>query len=436
MTLSIVDAARDAATATAVHDGATRVSFAALAARAAATALPSAALGHAAALVAHTDLATVAALAAALERRQPLGLLAPRATAADHADQRARLAATPVPPDTAFVVFTSGSTGRAKAVVLSRAAALGAAAISAAHLGWRDDDAWLAPLPLAHVAGLAIVVRCLVARRAIVLGDAAALADPQVTLASLVPTQLAQRLDDPAWRPSPRLRAILLGGAAAAPALVARARARGLPIVTTYGMTETFGQVATGDATTPPDAIGRALPGVTLVGGTATAPAPLAVRSPALMTGYLDEPTPPLADGFVTRDLGYLDADGVLRVLGRADDVIITGGENVYPTAIEAALTALPGVLAAAVAGVPDAQWGERVAAAIVVTPAIDRAALTAALATWPPHLRPRTLIELDALPLTASGKLDRRAVTDHLRGRSDRADQPPSPSLTPNAAR
>jgi len=436
VTLSIRAAARAAGARPAVITPSATLDVAALAAAADAAALPSAAPGHAAPLLATADVATVVAIVAALERRAPLALIPARTSADERAALIARVAATPVPADTAFVVFTAGSTGRPKGVVLSRAAAHGAAAIHAAHLGWRDDDAWLLALPLGHVGGLAIVVRCLAARRPIVLGDVHALAHPAVTLASLVPAQLTAFLDDPAARPGPRLRAILLGGAAAAPALVARARARGLPIVTTYGMSETFGQVATGDAATPADVVGAPLPGVAIVGGTAAAPAPLVVHSPALMTGYLDEPTPALAAGFTTRDLGYVDGRGV-HVVGRVDDVIITGGENVYPTAVEAQLAALPGVAAAAVVGLADPRWGELVAAALVTAAGYDPVAAAAAIATWPAHLRPRRLAIVDALPLTAAGKVDRRAVADHLRRCSfTDASQPGSSARTPNAAR
>ncbi len=187
MTLSIRAAARAAGARPAVITPSATLDVAALAAAADAAALPSAAPGHAAPLLATADVATVVAIVAALERRAPLALIPARTSADERAALIARVAATPVPADTAFVVFTAGSTGRPKGVVLSRAAAHGAAAIHAAHLGWRDDDAWLLALPLGHVGGLAIVVRCLAARRPIVLGDVHALAHPAVTLASLVP---------------------------------------------------------------------------------------------------------------------------------------------------------------------------------------------------------------------------------------------------------
>jgi O-succinylbenzoic acid--CoA ligase len=383
-------------------------------------------------MIARSDAATVAAIVEVLDGAPPIGLIPERATAAEQAALAARLAAAPVPDDTACVVFTSGSTGRPKGVVLSRAAIAAATAASAAHLGASDDDRWLLALPLGHVAGVAVVARAHRGGRVPRLGTAHDLAAPEVTHASLVPTQLDQVLADPTWRPSPRLRVVLVGGAAAPPALLAAARARGVPVRTTYGMTETFGQIATADVDAPePDgAVGRLLPGVAVVAGTATAPAPLVVRAPGLFTGYLDDPTPLGPAGFPTRDLGYLRGDRLV-VCGRADDVIITGGENVYPTEIEAALAAVPGVRAAAAVGVPDPRWGERVAAAVVVEAGVTAAHLEAATAGWPAHRRPRPLAIVAALPVLPSGKLDRQALAAYLRERG-----PASSGRTPKVGR
>ncbi len=416
--LSITAAAAEAPRAPALIDDDGVLDFADLAAAvtAAMTGVPLAP-DRATPRIARLDRATVVAIVAALEDHAPLGLIPERATATEQAALAARLAAATVPLDTAAVVFTSGSTARPKGVVLSRAAAVAAADASAARLGWRVDDRWLLTLPPAHVGGLAIIVRCLVARRPIVLGGgplAATLARHAITLASLVPSQLAALLADPAWRPPPSLRVVLLGGAAASPTLVAAARARGVPVHPSYGMTETFGQVATGDATTPRGAIGPPLPGVIIRTGARAQPRPIVVDSPALLTRYLDDPGPELGDGFVTRDLGFVE-DGVLHVVGRSDDVIITGGENVHPLAIEAALVALPGIAAAAVVGLDDDLWGQILAALIVPAAGVDGATVErivrAAMPDWPAHQRVRRWKIVDALPLATSGKLDRRAA-------------------------
>ncbi len=375
-------------------------------------------------LVAGLDRASVDAIIDAIERRRPVGLIHDRLPADQRDELAARLAASPVPDDTAAVVFTTGSTGRPKGVVLSHAATHAAVAASAARLGVRSDDRWLLALPPAHIAGLGVILRSLAARTPIVVaagGDramvAAALAGDAITLTSLVPTQLAALLDDPAWRPPPSLRAVLLGGAAAPAAVIARARARGVPVLLTYGMSESCGQAATcppGEPP-PPGAVGRPLDGVTITAGTRAAPAVIAIRTPSGFTGYLDQPRFD-PEVIVTADLGFVE-DGWLHVVGRVDDVIITGGEKVHPTTVEDALTRVPGVAAACVVGVPDPSWGQLVAAAIVAGPGFERAALDAAIAALPPHARPRRLIVVDTLPLGATGKIDRRAVAASFDG-------------------
>jgi O-succinylbenzoic acid--CoA ligase len=355
-------------------------------------------------LVAAHTADTVAAVHAAFGEGRPIALLHAKGTAEEHARQRALVEAARLEADDAVVLFTSGSTGPSRGVVLSHQALVAAAEASAAHLGWRDDDRWLCCLPLAHAGGLSIVIRCLLGGKTIVLGELSRI--DECTLASLVPAQLAQLLEDLAWRPSPRLRAVLLGGAAAPPALIEAALARGVPALPTYGLTETFGQVATARA---PGGRPVPLPGVAIDAGTREAPAPIRIRGPMLATRYLDGT--PIAPELVTADLGYRDGDE-LYVLGRADDVIISGGENVHPTQVEAVLAATPGVRAAAAFAVRDARWGQLVAAAISVEPSFDRAG---ALARWhaqlPPHARPRRLATLPELPRLPSGKLDRRAL-------------------------
>jgi O-succinylbenzoic acid--CoA ligase len=368
-------------------------------------------------VVATPSLDTVLAVFAALAARRPIALLHHRLTEEEAARQRALIDRAALPPDTAAVLFTSGSTGAARGVVLPRGALVAAAEASAGHLGWRDGDRWLLALSLAHAGGLSIAVRCLAGRRPIALWDGefdraavAALLDG-CTLASLVPTQLAALLDDPAWRPPHGLRAVLLGGAAASPALLAQAAARGVPFLTTYGMTESLGQLATAPLARAGDADAPLVPlaGVAFEAGTPGAPAPIVVRGPMLAARYLDGA--PIAPAFTTADLGYLDG-GALHIAGRRDDVIITGGENVHPAGVEAALAATPGVRAACAFGLSDERWGQIVGAAVVVDAGFDPAA---AAARWrdalPGHARPRRLAICAALPLLPSGKVDRRAA-------------------------
>lgn len=368
-------------------------------------------------LIATPELATVATVWRALATRTPIALVHHALPARELEARRAAIDAATLTGDDAVVLFTSGSTAEARGVVLSRAALTAAAEASAAHLAWHPDDVWFVPLSLAHAGGLAAVVRCWHARKPIELLDgdwdrarAAALLE-RCTLASLVPTQLADLLSDPAWRPASRLRAVLLGGAAASPALLARAAARGVPFLTTYGMTESFGQLATAalDRAGDPDAPLVPLTGVELIAGTRQAPAPIRVRAPMLATRYLDGA--PIAPELVTRDLGYLE-DGALVVVGRTDDVIVTGGENVHPSTVEAVLAATPGVRAAVVFAIPDETWGQIVGAAVATERELDAATIAAWYAALPAHARPRELAVVRELPLLTTGKLDRRAAS------------------------
>ena len=324
------------------------------------------------------------------------------------------------------IVPTSGTTGRSKLVVLSRAAFTASARASAANLPLSERDRWLLCLPLSHVGGLSIVTRSLLAGSAIALfepapgglladlgGLARALERSQATLVSLVPTLLDALLERDDFRPPESLRAVLLGGAGASPELIARAAARGLRVLTTYGLTEACSQVTTTPfGTIPPTrggivSAGRALSGVELrIGGDER----IQVRGPTLATSLLDEPLPLTADGWlVTDDLGRLDEQGELYVQGRASDRIVTGGENVDPLPVEACLARDPSVAAACVFGVPDTRFGELVACALVLGPGFDAERVQSRLAReLAPAARPRRVAVLAELPLTASGKLHR----------------------------
>ena len=351
--------------------------------------------------VATHDEDTVRTIHAALDAREPIALLHAKFPEAELARQRALVEDATFEPGDAVVLFTSGSTGAARGVVLSRDAIEAAAAASWEHLGRRDDDRWLCPLSLAHAGGLSIIVRCRAAGIAYELVDGACSWSCAGTLISLVPTQLAD------LQPWPELRAALLGGASAPRPLVDAALARGVPVLQTYGLTETFGQIATAKV---PGGPLIPLPGVTITGGTREAPARLCVRGPMLATRYLDGER--IAPELNTSDLGFVE-DGIVYVIGRADDVIITGGENVDPSQVESVIAATPGVREVAAFGLADERWGEVVAIAIAVDDAFDRARSRdewhRALA---PHARPRRLaLTTGALPRLPSGKLDRRAI-------------------------
>ena len=270
----------------------------------------------------------------------------------------------------ATVVFTSGSTGGPKGALHTFGNHYHSALGSNANIALAPGDRWLHSLPLYHVGGLSILFRCLLAGAAIVLpgpeaqlGDA--IAASGATHLSLVPTQLLRLLREEADLGG--LKAVLLGGGPIPARLVDGALARGLPVHTSYGLTEMASQVTT----TPPGAspgelltAGRALPHREV---SVSGEGEILVRGETLFAGYVggEGVRLPLDAGgwFRTGDLGELDADGYLRVLGRADNLFVSGGENVQPEEIEEALCRLEGVDEAVVVPVPDGEFGARPAA-------------------------------------------------------------------------
>jgi len=336
-------------------------------------------------------------------------------------------ACSPLPGERPMaVLFTSGSSAAPKAVALSRRAFAAAAAASAGRLGWREGDRWLLALPPAHVGGLSILTRCLAARRTVVLApsqDSGELLEVMtlqgVTLASLVPAQLHRLLAAHPGPAPPTLRAVLLGGGPCPPELLAEGRRRGWPLLPTYGLTEACSQVATVAPGEEPVGCGRPLEGVEVrtVGGE------ILVRGATLCDGYL---TPqglrPAADSegwLATGDLGELDEAGRLHVLGRRDELIVTGGEKVAPAEVEAALRSCPGVAEALVVGVEDEVWGEVVGALLVPGPGgpLPDAQLVRHLGErLAAFKRPRRLRWVDELPLTPAGKPDRLTARQLLR--------------------
>lgn len=402
--LSIVQAAREAPHAPAIITGNRTLTFADCA-RLAIDSRSQGPTGYRE-LVAHPTVDTIVAVFRALEGATPLAVLQPRLATDELERQRTALRAARIPADIAFVLFTSGSTGHSRGVMLSRQAIVEAAAASAARLKWREDDRWLLCLPMAHAGGLSIVVRCLIARKPIVLHDAPfeaarvhALASAhRATLVSLVPAQLHELI---AFSPG-SFRVALLGGSAAPAPLLEAARASGWPVRSTYGMTETFGQVATA---AEPGELPRVLRGVTITAGET-----LRIAGPMLASGYLDGT--PIAPELVTSDVGSVEGDFVC-VLGRKDDIIVTGGEKVHPSTVESVLAATPGVREACVFGVADPRWGHVVGAALVVDAAFSReGALSGWHALLPPQARPRRLALVSALPKLPSGKIDRRTIS------------------------
>lgn len=325
----------------------------------------------------------------------------------------------PPRPGTALVLPTSGSTGRPRLVELGADALRASAEATHARLG--GPGRWLLALPLTHVAGWQVVVRSLLAgAEPAVLGAphrggpagpavARALADGSVRYASLVPTQLAGLLDDAeATAALAGLDAVLLGGAATAEALRRRAVDAGVPVVRTYGMTETCGGCVYDEV--PLDGV-RA---TTEDGGR------LLLAGPVLASGHLGEQVP---GAFVERDgtrwlrtgdRATVDRAGRVRVTGRMDDQIVSGGVNVTPADVEDVMASMPGVRDVVVVGVPDPRWGQAV---VAVVAGDERAlpGLAAVRATVADRLgaaaAPRRLVVVAAVPHRGIGKPDRSAA-------------------------
>ncbi|MBL8095898.1 MAG: o-succinylbenzoate--CoA ligase [Anaerolineales bacterium] len=342
----------------------------------------------------------------------------------------------PLPSSLQAIVFTSGTSGRPRGALLSFANHFWSAMASALRIGTLPGDRWLCPLPLYHVGGLAIVWRSCLYGTALVLATSSRvedlaqdLRDQAATLVSLVPTQLQRLLDHDA-EALHGVRLVLLGGAAATPELMARAQAAGVRVAPTYGLTETASQIATQrpeDALRKPGSVGKALPWsrirVLAEDGTEApigTPGEIVIAGPTVFRGYWRDSAATAAalrdDALHTGDIGYVDAEGDLWVLQRRTDLIVSGGENVYPAEVEAVLAAHPAVSMACVVGLPDPEWGQRVAAAVVVRAGAtltETELIDFARSSLAGYKQPRRVRFLEALPMTASGKVLRRAVAE-----------------------
>ncbi|MDQ6524675.1 AMP-binding protein [Nocardioides sp. LHD-245] len=303
--------------------------------------------------------------------------------------------------DAPVVVETSGSTGTPKRVLLTRDALLASVRASAARVG--ASGRWVLALPPTYVAGLQVVARSLVAGHPPALLERDGWPPGEGWFVSLVPTQLTRMLASPpdvaALR---RAHTVLLGGGPIGAALRERAAEAGVHVVATYGSAETAGGCVYDGL--PLDGVGVALGD----GGR------IRIAGPTLFSGYDGQPdltAQVLVGGwFLTSDAGRIDEDGRLVVIGRVDDVIVTGGLNVPGPAVAERLRQHPDVVAAEVLGVPDAEWGNQVVAFVVGTPDLDH------LRDWVAGAHPRAwapgrLVRLDAIPLLANGKPDRQAL-------------------------
>lgn len=331
----------------------------------------------------------------------------------------------------ALVLFTSGTTGAAKPARLPLASLSAAARAGCARLALDERATWLACLGLDHIGGASLAYRAAVAGvrlRLLPRFDPAAVAAalPGCDGVSLVPTMLQRllpALGGAGWPAS--VRAALIGGGPLPEALAAASAAAGCEPLATYGLTEAGSQVCTPPPTGPRRGwVGPPLDGVEVAirapDGAALPPGVVGsvwLRGPILFAGYETGARlegGPGADGwFATGDLGERDARGWLRIHCRREDLILSGGENIYPAAVEAALERHPGVREAGVCPLPDPEWGQVVAAVVVLDdPQVSWAALAATVArTLGPRHQPRRWAARAALPRTAGGKLQRHLL-------------------------
>ncbi|MGI9641377.1 MAG: class I adenylate-forming enzyme family protein, partial [Acidimicrobiia bacterium] len=305
---------------------------------------------------------------------------------------------------------TSGTAGAARLVPLTMANLTASAEASRARLGTGADDRWLACLPLTHIGGLSVLLRSFEAGGAAVVGP---FGDSTPTLiermrpsvASFVPTMVHRLVEaDPDAIASIDL--VLVGGASLSTSLFERARTVGVNLVPTYGMTETSSQVATPSPGQPLDGFT-----VSIASPQTGGPGRIIVDGPAVFSGYLGEDA--RTGPFITNDIGVMAPDGSLTVLGRADDVVITGGENVSLSSVQDVLTGIAGIHDVVVVGVGDDEWGTAVCA-LVVAPSLERAQQGAeeVLAS---HEVPKRWATTDRIPLLPNGKVDSEAVRSHF---------------------
>jgi O-succinylbenzoic acid--CoA ligase len=334
------------------------------------------------------------------------------------------------------IVPSSGSSGAPKLVELSHGAFLALARADALRVPALTRDRALLCLPLSHVGGLSVVIRSLLARRTCVAFPspkggllhgvpelAHTIERERISLLSLVPAVLARLLREmPKFGEKTALRAVLLGGQACAPELFEQARERGLPVLTSYGLTEMCSQVSTLGFPPPlqvPVRKGVVSSGFPLAGVELRVQAGrIQVRGPTLFTRYLGSGAALDDEGFFdTADRGELDPEHGLFVFGRESELIISGGENIDPSEVEHALLSCPGIEAACVFGVADPEFGERVAAALESrsgAPIDERALFIVLDERLASFKQPRALCVFSELPRLGSGKLDRtRIVTE-----------------------
>jgi o-succinylbenzoate---CoA ligase len=343
--------------------------------------------------------------------------------------------------DICTVMYTSGTTGNPKGVLQSYGNHWWNAIGSALNMGLTENDCWLCAVPIYHISGFSILMRSIIYGVPIVLHESfevddvlADLADKKVTIMSVVSTTLGRIVDRLKEKRLPEeFRCMLLGGGPAPLSLLETCKAKGIPVFQTYGMTETSSQIVTLAPEYSVSKLGSAgktlFPAqlkIELPDGREASPheaGEIVVKGPNVTTGYLNRPEmaeEKIRNGWLhTGDVGYLDDEGFLYVLDRRSDLIISGGENIYPAEIEGVLLSHEAIADAGVIGISDEKWGQAPVAFLVLKNGFGLTEedivefCTGRLAKFK---IPKEIYFLNELPRNASKKLLRRKLREYLR--------------------